>query len=59
MPNAFDRFTMTRKFRARNISNPEVLWQLELACWLRWIHVVAGVAFMALLITKIIRDSAL
>ena len=58
LPNAFDRFTMTRRFRTRGVSNSDVLWQLELACWLRWIHVAAGVVFIALLITSIIRDFA-
>lgn len=52
-PNAFDQFTLTRRFRKVAISNRDVLLQLELACWLRWVQVLAFVAFVILLLGSI------
>ncbi len=58
LPTAFDRFTMTRRFRGLTIANSDVLWQLELACWLRWLHVAAVIAFLVLLLASVFRQSA-
>ena len=48
-PNSFDEFTLTRQFRKLHIGNRDVVWQLELACWLRWLQITSLCAFVVLL----------
>jgi hypothetical protein len=51
-PNPFDTFTLTRRFRKVAIPNRDVVWQLELTCWLRWVQIVAACVFLFLLIAS-------
>ena len=44
-PGAFDAFTMFRQFRSSNVENGDLLFQLEIVCWLRWLQVIAMVVF--------------
>jgi hypothetical protein len=48
-PGQFDGFTLLRRFRNIPVQNRDVLVQLELVCWLRWLQIAALVGcFLAL-----------
>jgi hypothetical protein len=52
-PGAFDGFTLLRRFRKANVQDRDVLIQLELACWLRWIQIVAAAGFFVAVFTTL------
>jgi hypothetical protein len=49
-PKAFDRFTLTRRFRSVRMDNPDLLLQFELVFLFRWVQIVSfGVFVISLL----------
>ena len=43
----FDSATMFRRFRNMGIANRDILFQLELTCWLRWVFLISVVTSIA------------
>ena len=45
LPNDFDRFTLSRRFRSVGIDNRDLLLQFEIAFWARWLSIAAFIGF--------------